>query len=72
MLVRNYYMFRESVSYAIAAETEFLTKDGVNANMLLVYSGLYDLNTRSLIYSYDKKLMENKYKYMQNNNLVPK
>ena len=29
MLVRNYYMFRESVSYAIAAETEFLTKDGV-------------------------------------------
>lgn len=29
MLVRNYYMFRESVSYAIAAESEFLTKDGL-------------------------------------------
>ena len=29
MLVRNYYMFRESVSYAVAGETEFLTKDGV-------------------------------------------
>lgn len=29
MLARNYYMFRESVSYAIASETEFLTKDGV-------------------------------------------
>lgn len=29
MLIRNYYMFRESVSYAIASETEFLTKDGL-------------------------------------------
>lgn len=53
-------------------EGVFLTKDGENANMLLVYSGLYDLNTRSLIYSYDKKLMENKYKYMQSRNLIPK
>ncbi len=53
-------------------EGVFLTKDGENANMLLVYSGLYDLNTRSLIYSYDKKLMENKYKYMQSSNLIPK
>lgn len=50
----------------------FLTKDGENANMLLVYSGLYDLNTRSIIYSYDRKLMENKYKYMQSRNLIPK
>jgi hypothetical protein len=29
MLIRNYYMFRESVSYAIASEAEFLTKDGL-------------------------------------------
>ncbi|MCP0917781.1 hypothetical protein MUB04_14695 [Acinetobacter indicus] len=49
----------------------FLTKDGENANMLLVYSGLYDLNTRSLVYSYEKKLMENKYKYLQTNKINP-
>ena len=29
MLARNFYMFRESVSYAVASETEFLTKDGL-------------------------------------------
>lgn len=29
MLVRNYFLFRESVSYAIASENEYLTKDGV-------------------------------------------
>jgi len=29
MLARNFYMFRDSVSYAIASETEFLTKDGL-------------------------------------------
>ena len=29
MLVRNYFLFRESVSYAIASEAEYLTKDGV-------------------------------------------
>ena len=29
MLVRNYFLFRESVSYAMASEAEYLTKDGV-------------------------------------------
>jgi hypothetical protein len=29
MLVRNYFLFRDSVSYAIASEAEYLTKDGV-------------------------------------------
>jgi len=29
MLARNYFLFRESVSYAIASEAEYLTKDGV-------------------------------------------
>jgi len=29
MLARNFYMFRESVSYAIASNAEFLTKDGI-------------------------------------------
>jgi hypothetical protein len=29
MLIRNYFLFRDSVSYAMASETEFLTKDGV-------------------------------------------
>ena len=42
-----------------------LTKDGENANMILVYSGLFDLNTRSIIYSHDKEAIENKYQYMK-------
>lgn len=50
----------------------FLTQDGENANMLLVYSGLYDLNTRSIIYSYDKKMMQNKYEYAKKLNINPK
>jgi hypothetical protein len=29
MLIRNYFLFRDSVSYAMASEAEFLTKDGV-------------------------------------------
>jgi len=29
MLIRNYYFFRESKGYALAAETEFLIKDGI-------------------------------------------
>jgi hypothetical protein len=29
MLCRNFYLIRESTSYAIAAENEFLTKDGI-------------------------------------------
>jgi hypothetical protein len=46
----------------------FLTDDGENANMILVYSGLFDLNKRSLIYSYDKEKIKTKYEYMQNLN----
>jgi intein/homing endonuclease len=29
MLIRNYFLIRDSVSYAMASEAEFLTKDGV-------------------------------------------
>jgi len=29
MLIRNYYFFRESKGFALAAETEFLVKDGI-------------------------------------------
>lgn len=42
-----------------------LTEDGENANMILVYSGLFDLNTRSIIYSHNKDEIENKYQYMK-------
>lgn len=42
-----------------------LTKDGENANMILVYSGIFDLNTRSIIYSHDKDVIKNKYLYMK-------
>lgn len=44
----------------------FITKDGKNANILLVYSGLFDLNTRSIIYTHDKDQIKTKYQYLNN------
>lgn len=48
----------------------FLTPDGENTNLMLIYSGLYDLNTRSIVYTYDKKSIETKYQYMVSHKLV--